>query len=237
MRLALIALILTLPGAALAAEDRYGPARKAPPTAVAGGPVAAGTAGPSAYGGPTLTWSGKQGGAPEPRLAPARADPPLAQPAPARTYSAAPVPAVAPPSQPLPQSLYDSPAPTPRPPEARPQVAPQGYGSQGSGPQPAPVAAFQPPPAPTPPSEPPVYRGVYGANAPRAYSVVREFGGQPDRIPSARENGAGRTEITLAPDLVIGGQSGGEEPQPPDDDAEIRKRRALEQPQSQGRSE
>ena len=93
MRLALIALILTLPGVALAAEDRYGPARKAPPTAVAGGPVAVRTAGPSAYSGPTLTWSGKQGGAPEPRLAPARADPPLTQPAPARTYSAAPVPA------------------------------------------------------------------------------------------------------------------------------------------------
>jgi hypothetical protein len=227
MRLALLVLILGLPGAALAAEDRYGPARRT--VGVEGQQSTAGSPARSGYSGPMLGWSGKSGPAPAPRQ-------PVNTAAPARQVQSPPVQS----PERLPASLYDDAGPAVATPQAAamlPEQQPPPPRLQQAATWTAPPpAALPPPPAPTQPTGAPVYRGTYGANAPRAYSVVREFGGQPDRIPAARETLDGRKEITLDPALTMGGESGGEEPSPPDDDAEIRKRRAMEQPNAQGRT-
>lgn len=162
MRPGLVLLLIGLPGAALAAEDRYGPSRaQVTPAAVI---PASATAvpvrrAPTEEGGRVLSWAGKQAAAPQPVPSrPASSQASISSPAPVQP-SRAPEPA-------LPASLYDAPAPA----------------------APAPVAAWsQPvqPVLPPPPSTPPLAGSpTYGYSPPRAYSVVREWGGTPDRIPT-----------------------------------------------------
>ncbi|MBX3479913.1 MAG: hypothetical protein KF842_05905 [Caulobacter sp.] len=162
MRPGLILLLLALPGAAMATEDRYGP-RRASELTVAGSATR-----PQAYGGPTLTWSGKaQASVPDARRSVAAAPTaPVRSPPAYADRGAAPAPA--PPAS-LPTSLYDGPA--------------------------APAQA-------APPS-PPVAASPYGNYQPRAYSVVREYGGTPDRIPAPPPQSAFTgPEVSLMPGLL-----------------------------------
>ncbi|RYF94860.1 MAG: hypothetical protein EON95_03810, partial [Caulobacteraceae bacterium] len=123
MRYGLVLLLLGLPGAALAAEDRYGPSRSREPTvapmavpiaASAAGPLLAGRE-PSAYSGRLLNWSGKPAG-PPPGAAPPPVTRPFVAPSP---VASAPSPQVyasrGPAPARLPTSLYDTPVPAPAP--------------------------------------------------------------------------------------------------------------------------
>ncbi|MDB5469166.1 MAG: hypothetical protein JWR84_726 [Caulobacter sp.] len=201
MRLGLVLLLIGLPGAALAAEDRYGPSRSHIPVAAVI-PVSATAAPvlrePTDYRGRTLTWSGKPFAA-APQGPPAA--PPQAAPAPPPQVfaSRSPEPAR------LPTSLYDAPALAPAPPA--PAIAtPPAY-----SPPPAPAqpqAAVWPqavqPSLPPPPSPPPLAGSPsYGYSPPRSYSVVREWGGTPDRIPTppAAAQFSGR-EVALDPNTL-----------------------------------
>jgi hypothetical protein len=187
MRSGLFLLFLALPSAALAAEDRYGPTRRPDPILTASQPAAAAPRETSGYSGQMLNWSNKAAG---PVVQPAA---PVMQPAP---QAAAP--------NRLPTSLYDGPsAPGPAPSPA-PAPAPR------PAPQPAPPAAWQtaqpstalpPPPSPQPIAGSALATSAY--NAPRAYSVVREYGGTPDRIPPPPPQSAftGR-EVALDPGLL-----------------------------------
>ncbi|MCE3289434.1 MAG: hypothetical protein K0R83_1446 [Caulobacter sp.] len=226
MRSGLILLLLGLPGAALAAEDRYGPSRS---PAIA--PIAAATVAPPAvvpptdYRGRLLTWSGKPAAPVAAPVAAAPAPVPVvATPAPPpRLYaSRAPEPAR------LPTSLYDAPAPAPvvqpalppapvaaappitvPPPVAAPVVAPPAPTPPAVWPQ-----AVAAPSLPPPPSAPPAAGAPnYGYSPPRAYSVVREWGGTPDRIPSPPQAFSGR-EVALDP-LTLGAP---QQPDPPAED-------------------
>jgi len=162
--IAITALALSAAGAH-AAEDRYGP----PPTralvaaaGVAGSAQAAQSLAPTPYAGRMLGWSGK--------IAP-RA-PAVEQPA-AAAVAARPIPfqPQAPGIQPqpqqraaaLPQSLYDRP------------MAPAGAPQTVPLPRAAAAASLPPPPSAQRAQAP------YGSAA-RAYSVIREFGGQPDPV-------------------------------------------------------
>ncbi|WGM40193.1 hypothetical protein [Caulobacter sp. NIBR1757] len=191
MRLGLILLLIGLPGAALAAEDRYGPSRsQSPPAAViaASSPVPPALREPTDYRGRTLSWAGKPVTA-APRAAPVTPAAIVAAPPPVLA-SRAPEPSR------LPTSLYDAPAPA-----AQPAAA---------GPQPT------PPSLPPPPSPPPLAGTPnYGYSAPRSYSVVREWGGTPDRIPTppAASQFSGR-EVALDPGTLGAAQ----QPDPASDD-------------------
>ena len=216
MRSGLILLLLCLPGAALAAEDRYGPSRS---PAVA--PIAAATAAPAVavpptdYRGRLLTWSGKPAGqAVAPVAATPAPVPVVATPAPPpRLYaSRAPEPAR------LPTSLYDAPAPapvvqpapTPAPVAAAPPVvAPSAAAPPAVWPQAVAASSLPPPPGAPPAAGAP----SYGYSPPRAYSVVREWGGTPDRIPSPPQAFSGR-EVALDP-LTLGAP---QQPDPPAED-------------------
>lgn len=234
MRLILAILVLAaIPATASAVEDRYGPSRaRAPVSQPPGAAVRPGyPADSGAYSGPLLSWSGK--------------NPPPAAPAPVPVAAAPPPPRpLNPQGSPLPTSLYDQPAP------AAPQPA---YAAAAYQPPPAPVPAYVPPPprpAPAPPpvlaappqppapvvpavaappqAPPPAPGPVYGNGygAPRAYSVVREFGGQPDQIPLPVA-GSGR-EVTLDPGLL--GQPAEPEEEDDEEAAEERPKKAAKEP-------
>ena len=176
MRLGLVILLIGLPGAALAAEDRYGPSRSQAPVAAVI-PVSATAAPafrePTDYRGRTLSWAGK----------PVSAAPQAAPTAPAAAPAPAPPPVLAsrgPEPSRLPTSLYDAPAAQPA--------------------QPSPPV----PTLPSPPSPPPLAGSPsYGYSPPRSYSVVREWGGTPDRIPTppAASQFSGR-EVALDPNTL-----------------------------------
>lgn len=186
MRFGLVLILIGLPGAALAAEDRYGPSRSTvPAAAVSPAAVSAAPAmrAPTDYRGRTLSWASKSAVA-------AQADPPAAAAPPQVFASRGPGPA------PLPTSLYDTPAPA--------IATPPAY-----SPTPAPVqptAAWPQPAQPSlpPPSTPPLAGAPgYGYSPPRSYSVVREWGGTPDRIPTppAASQFSGR-EVALDPNTL-----------------------------------
>jgi hypothetical protein len=209
MRCGLILLLLGLPGAALAAEDRYGPSRGrdpvvAPNVVSAAGPAVVGRA-PSDYRGRLLNWSGKPPGAVQ-AVAPIPPSPIAAAPPPQVFASRGPDPAR------LPTSLYDAPA------APSPAAWPQA------------VTALEPS-LPPPPSAPPAAGSPsYAYSPPRAYSVVREWGGTPDRIPSPPRAGSfsGR-EVALDPNTLGAAQ----QPDPPPEDEvdeEQPPRKAAKQP-------
>ncbi len=163
------------------AGDRYGP----PPVRGAGAPGQPSSAPTQvSYGGPTLGWPGKVA------MAPAAPSAPLAPVAPQRLANGlyggrpsyapqAPQPPTTPqpptpPTAPLPDSLY---AP------ARPVD---------------PIATLPPPPGPTKLAASP-----YAGSSPRAYSVIREYGGTPDPIapPFGAGSPAYRPETSLVTPL------------------------------------
>ncbi|MFC3079893.1 hypothetical protein ACFODL_17460 [Phenylobacterium terrae] len=162
MRLALAFVVLACAGSAAAepVQDRYGPPRKA--TAPQARP----------YEGRLLGWAGKaapQAPQPAPAQLAARPEPQrlarefrAAAPAPARVAAAAPQPPPVPAgamadwsADPLPQSLYDTPATAPPPPAPR-------------------LAQAPPPPEPR----------QQGAAPSRLYSLHREYGMAPDVVPA-----------------------------------------------------
>lgn len=167
MRPGLILLLIGLPGAAMATEDRYGPSRRPDPalTVAASTPPAAA----SGYGGEMLSWSSKP--------AAVRSPPADAAPSPQVYAPRAPAPAQA--AAGLPTSLYD-PART--------------------------VSRPAPPSAAAPATPPALTAGsAYGNYQPRAYSVVREYGGTPDRIPAPPPQSAfSGPEVALIPGLLGG---------------------------------
>ncbi len=187
MRFGLVLLLIGLPGAALAAEDRYGPSRSTV-AAAAVTPVAVSAApamrAPTDYRGRTLSWASKSAVA-------AQVDPPAAAAPPQVFASRGPGPA------PLPTSLYDTPAPAiATPPAYSPTPAP--VQPTAAWPQPA------QPSLPPPPGTPPLAGAPgYGYSPPRSYSVVREWGGTPDRIPTppAASQFSGR-EVALDPNTL-----------------------------------
>lgn len=195
MRSGLLLLFLALPSAALAAEDRYGPTRRPDPVLNTSQSVAAPPRETSGYTGQMLNWSNKPAA-------------PAAQPA-RQQAMVTPAPQ-APVQSRLPTGLYDGPAPQTAP-AAAPRTAPIPA-PQAPAPQPitqAPpawhlpqaAAALPPPPSPAPVASPAMAGSAY--NAPRAYSVVREYGGTPDRIapPPPQSAFTGR-EVTLDPGLL-----------------------------------
>jgi hypothetical protein len=204
MRLGLVLFLIGLPGAALAAEDRYGPSRSSvPATAVTPVAVSATPAMRAAtdYRGRTLSWAGKSAVA-------APVDPPAASAPPQVFASRGPGPA------PLPTSLYDAPAPTSPAAvvKASAIATPPVYSPAPASPAPAPVPAQPPvawtqpaqPSLPPPPSTPQLASAPgYGYSPPRSYSVVREWGGTPDRIPTppAAAQFSGR-EVALDPNTL-----------------------------------
>jgi hypothetical protein len=187
MRFGLVLFLIGLPGAALAAEDRYGPSRSTV-RALAINPVAMSAApamrAPTDYRGRTLGWASKSAVA-------AQVDPPAAAPPPQVFASRGPGPA------PLPTSLYDTPAPAIA---TAPAYSPTSAPVQPSAAWPQPAQPSLPPPPGTPP-----LAGApgYGYSPPRSYSVVREWGGTPDRIPTppAASQFSGR-EIALDPNTL-----------------------------------
>lgn len=223
MRLVLALSIIAVSAvSAHAAEDRYGPPRGS--GSVPAGPQVASAlpASSAPWSGQMLSWGGKtpaQAPAAVATAAPAMPQPiaPWAGPAPTPQRAAypsiaapvaAPIPAAYTPpparpaapapqaaaAQPLPASLYDRPA-APAPVAAAP--APQ--------PQPQPQQPYQPPRTqastlPPPPSTPTRVRSPDEAS-PRAYSVLREFGGTPDpiNIPPPTSYWATRPETAPAP--------------------------------------
>lgn len=190
MRFGLIFLLLGLPGAALAAEDRYGPSRRhdsdavvVPVSAPASASVAPAQRQATDYRGQTLSWAGKPVAA-APQMTPAPAAPPGVAPPQPVFATRSPDPAR------LPTSLYDAPTP-------------------------GPVT----PPVPTPPAPPPLAgRPSYGYSPPRSYSVVREWGGTPDRIPTppTAAQFSGR-EVALDPNTLGSAQQAD---LPPEDDVD-----------------
>lgn len=201
MRSGLFLLLLALPGVALAAEDRYGPARAPDPALNVGQPATAAPRQASAYEGQMLSWSSKPA-APSTQSAPrsqATAVPPLAAAAQSR----------------LPTGLYDgpgpqaaavrpAPAPSPKGPVPQPPPTPQPIAQAPPTWQaPGPAAVLPPPPTPAPMASPAMTSASGAYNAPRAYSVVREYGGTPDRIPPPPPQSAftGR-EVALDPGLL-----------------------------------
>lgn len=236
MRSGLLLLLLGLPGAALAAEDRYGPSRG--PVAA---PIAAATAAPAAaapttgYSGRLLSWSGKPAaGQPAAPVAapPRQVAAPVVQPPPPQVFaSRGPDPVR------LPTSLYDAPAAAP--PVARPQPAaapiapPQPVAAPPASPAPAavppstvwPQAAAEPV-LPPPPAAPLPGSRTYAYSPPRAYSVVREWGGTPDRIPNPpRAETFGGREVALDPNTLGAAQ----QPDPPEEEVD-EERPAAKQP-------
>jgi hypothetical protein len=90
------------------------------------------------------------------------------------------------------------------------------------------------PSLPPPPSAQAVAaNSAYGYNPARSYSVVREFGGTPDRIPAPPPQSAfaGRGEIALDPALMGGSDPDrADEPQDQDEDAQPATRPATAAP-------
>lgn len=123
-----------------------------------------------------LNWSGKAP-SPVPEIRPVVVATPLAPVRPQPAYADRSAPPTPGPAAALPASLYDS---TTAPP-ARAAVAP----------------------AETAAPSPPVSASPYGNYQPRAYSVVREYGGTPDRIPAPPpQNSFTGPEVSLAPGLL-----------------------------------
>lgn len=180
MRLALALLTLACAGSAAAepVQDRYGPPRKASPSASTPTP---------AYDGRLLGWPGKA--APQPRPA-APEQSASVQPPPPQAAAAPPAPAkVA--VRPEPRRLADVPAAAPAAPAApAPRAAPI---QSAAAPLPqtlydAPIAPPASPPrmaqvaaAPPPPLQP----QPRGAAHSRLYSLHREYGMAPDTVPAA----------------------------------------------------
>lgn len=228
MRPGLILLLIGLPGAALAAEDRYGPSRT-PVVAAVAGPAAAIAAPaprePTDYRGRTLSWAGKPVAA-APQQAPMAA--PTPAPPPQVFASRAPEPAR------LPTSLYDAPAPAApvAPPPVYTPPAPTPPAVQPPAPQPP--VAWTPPPQPTlppPPSTPPIAGSpAYAYSPPRSYSVVREWGGTPDRIPAPPKDGqfSGR-EVALDPNTLGAAQQPDNAPDEEVDEEQAQQQRDAQQ--------
>jgi len=185
MRPGLLLLLIGIPGAAMATEDRYGPARRPDPVLTqtsSSGPDAAS----SSYTGPLLNWSGRPAAAtPSPAAAPA----PVQAPAPPGRVVVASAPVPQSPAS-LPTGLYDgaaASAPAPSPANA-PANAPAAPTTVASAPPVASTAAYGSP---------------WGDYRPRAYSVVREYGGTPDRIQAPPPQSAFTgPEISLEPGLL-----------------------------------
>lgn len=195
-------LALTTAALALAsvaqAGDRYGPppARRPLATAAPAQPGAAPT--PISYNGPLLNWAGKR-----PAQAPVQpAAPGAPQRIPGGLYRGqpgVPTPPVAPAPPPapyapaaLPDSLYAPVRAAPSAPVApAPPVAPVAPA--------APVATLPPPPSP----QRLAASSPYASSTPRAYSVIREYGGTPDPIPAPAYAGspAFRPETSLTTPL------------------------------------
>jgi hypothetical protein len=178
------------------AGDRYGPPPVRRPAPAPG--LTPGTPTPISYSGPTLGWAGKVSAVPP------AASTPQAPAAPQRLANglygsrAAAAPAsVAPvaPTAPLPESLYAPASPATPPP---------------------PTAVLPPPPGPTRMAASP-----YAGSAPRAYSVIREYGGTPD--PIAAPTGAGSAAFRPETSLVT-----------PLDDPKPKKARTADAPNSEG---
>ncbi len=144
--------------------------------------------------------------APAPTTAPQRPAPPpqYATPRPAPVAAAPAQPQYRPAYQP--QAQYQQPQPAYRPqPQAQPQLA--------GGPQPTaappPVAATPAPPVARPVAQPAAPRQVAAAGTDattaRAYSVVREYGGQPDPItlPPPQSYWATRPGVTPDQGVVL----------------------------------
>ncbi|HYE45634.1 MAG TPA: hypothetical protein VEA44_07655 [Caulobacter sp.] len=206
MRPGLVLLLIGLPSAAMAAEDRYGPTRRPDPILARSQPAASPARDASGYNGRMLSWSGKADAA-----APAvRPPPPVAPSRPQAMASRSPEPT--PPAR-LPTSLYDTPAPAPAAaPAAGPAPPPGASSAPAAWPSPQPQAALPPPPSP-----PRLAAAGTAYSAPRAYSVVREYGGTPDRIPPPPPQSAftGR-EVALDPGLL----SERRDEDPPEDETE-----------------
>lgn len=169
------------------AGDRYGPP-PARPSVLPEPTLAPGAPTPVSYAGPTLAWPGK--------VAVAAPLTPQAPAAPQRLaeglYRGGPAAAPPPPAPtaPLPDSLY---APT----------------------QPAqpPAASLPPPPGPTRLAT----AAPYAASTPRAYSVIREYGGTPD--PIAPPVGAG--SLAFRPEASLVAPLDEPEPKPKDRSAQV----------------
>ena len=172
MYLRLVLLLVSLPCAALASEDRYGAVRAS--EAAQGAQTGAISAFPVQR---RLTWPGQVQ-----RPVPAR-PPPLSTPA----WSQVPGP----------QSPA-APVATLRPAPSSPSVV-QPVRSPSPVPAPAPIARAAPPV-----SSLPATGYGYGSGSARSYSVVREFGGTPDRIVAPLPQSAyrGRAEVALSPDIL-----------------------------------
>jgi len=167
-----------------AAEDRYGPPpapRVLAVVGVAGQAQAAQSLAPTPYAGRMLGWTGKTAPrvvepAPQPQYQPQPA--PRYQPvarAPFQPQTPQPVPQQQ--TAALPQNLYDRPMAPPAP-----QYQPQVTVPRAAAPF-QPQAAPAPLPAPQYAPQPSAQRVAAGDNGgARSYSVIREFGGQPDPI-------------------------------------------------------
>lgn len=162
-------------GGALLSWGGKAPGQEPAPTAVAGAP---------ALPQPIAPWAGQATGPQRPAPYPSIVAP-VMTPTPA-AYAPPPAQPVAPPpvaaTQPLPTSLYDRPAaiPAPQP------TAPVQRAALPPAPTTQPAQPYQPPRSPTAslppaPSQPARIAGPEEAR-PRAYSVIREFGGTPDPI-------------------------------------------------------
>jgi hypothetical protein len=209
MRLHLLLLLLGLPGAALAAEDRYGATRSVLPMSAAlpfGGQP--GTAG-SGRVPRRLTWPGQ---IEQPAQA-AAAAPPASGIIPDRLGSSHPgvagnLPGAAMPGRHPEAGLSAAPvmAPVPSaprfdPPRQETLAAKPGPTVQMAAPPSVPMA---PPVAAQAMPPPPVPVANLGYGSARAYSVVREFGGSPDRIaaPAPQSAFRGRAEVSLLPEVA-----------------------------------
>ena len=213
MRLVLALSIVAVSAAsAHAAEDRYGPPRAA--SSSAGPQVASALPASSApYSGQMLSWSGKAPG--QAPMAPAASGPALPQPiAPwagqAPTPQRVSYPSIAAPVQRAPQPAFIPQAPQRQ--AAAPQPLPTSLYDRPAAPAPVAAAPVPQPQSPYPPSggqaapppPPSVTARVRSPDeaSPRAYSVLREFGGTPDpiNIPPPTSYWATRPETAPPPE-------------------------------------
>ncbi len=184
MYLRLVLLLVSLPCAALASEDRYGAVRAS--EAAQGAQTGAISAFPVQR---RLTWPG-QVQRPVPEIAaPVSAAVTAARPPPLSTPAWSQVPGPQSPAAPV-ATLRPAPS---LPPVVQPVPSPSPL------PVPAPIARAAPPV-----NSLPATGYGYGSGSARSYSVVREFGGTPDRIVAPLPQSAyrGRAEVALSPDIL-----------------------------------
>ncbi len=207
MRLHLLLLLLGLPGAALAAEDRYGATRTVLPSPLAFGEQP-GTGGSSRVP-RRLTWPGQI----EQFAQPAAAEPPASRTIPDRIGSSHPgvagnLSGAALPDRQLEAGFSAAPAMAPAP--SAPRFDPPRQETLAAKPPPTvqmaapPRESMAPPVAAQAMASPPVPVANLGYGSARAYSVVREFGGSPDRIaaPAPQSAFRGRAEVSLLPEVA-----------------------------------